>query len=196
MMKLFDDTNIVVTTQGQSNEWYTPTRYVDAASEVMNGIDLDPASCEIANRTVKAKRYYTIEDDGLKQDWSCKSMWLNPPYGKTDATSNQELWTNKLVNLYEVGVISEAILLVTASTEVMWFQKLWNYPICFSVRRDRVRFFSPTGSTLEHPHGTVFVYFGPNESRFIEVFSQFGRIAKAIDTPKSKPTMRTLWEVE
>ena len=48
-----------------SNEWYTPTQYVEAARRVLGGIDLDPASCEVANATVKATRYLTKDDDGL-----------------------------------------------------------------------------------------------------------------------------------
>ena len=33
-------------------------------------IDLDPASCEFAQARVQAGRHYTIEDDGLAQDWA------------------------------------------------------------------------------------------------------------------------------
>ena len=36
----------------------------------MGGIDLDPASSDIAQQTVKTTRYYTIVDDGLSHDWS------------------------------------------------------------------------------------------------------------------------------
>ncbi|MDP8929537.1 MAG: phage N-6-adenine-methyltransferase [Actinomycetota bacterium] len=59
-------------------EWYTPRPYLDAAVAVMGAIDLDPASCDLAQRNVRAVRYFTTEDDGLRQDWWGR-VWLNPP---------------------------------------------------------------------------------------------------------------------
>ncbi|MCZ6745377.1 MAG: hypothetical protein O7D31_11990 [Alphaproteobacteria bacterium] len=39
-------------------ESYTPTKYIEAAREVMGGIDLDPASNMHAQKTVKATEWY------------------------------------------------------------------------------------------------------------------------------------------
>lgn len=65
-----------------SNEWYTPPRYVEAAREVLGAIDLDPASCETGNRIVRAKAYFAEARNGLVQRWYGR-VFLNPPYGRT-----------------------------------------------------------------------------------------------------------------
>jgi len=67
--------------QGKNNEWFTPAQYVELAREVLGAFDLDPASCEIANRTVKAAKFYSLEDDGLKYEWHGR-VWMNPPWPK------------------------------------------------------------------------------------------------------------------
>ena len=56
-----------------NNEWYTPAKYIDMARTVMGSIDTDPASSEIANRTVQAATIYTADDDGRtkKVGWQC-----------------------------------------------------------------------------------------------------------------------------
>jgi DNA N-6-adenine-methyltransferase (Dam) len=60
-------------------EWYTPKRYIEAARKVLGRIDCDPASSDIAQTVVRAKVYYTFQDDGLLQQWH-GNVFLNPPY--------------------------------------------------------------------------------------------------------------------
>ena len=62
------------------NEFYTPPHIIEVARACMGGIDLDPASCAMANETVRATAFYGVKDDGLKRPWFGR-VWLNPPYG-------------------------------------------------------------------------------------------------------------------
>lgn len=72
-------------------EHYTPMEYIDAAREVLGGIDLDPASCAAANRIVQATRFLTVEDDGLSQPWSGR-VYLNPPGDGNRGVLVKEFW--------------------------------------------------------------------------------------------------------
>lgn len=72
------------------SNWMTPPWILDPAREVLNGIDLDPASSAKANRTVKTECYFTKKENGLRQSlrWiglrHPSSIWLNPPGGLVD----------------------------------------------------------------------------------------------------------------
>ncbi len=186
---------------GKSNEWYTPARYIEAAREVMGSIDLDPASCAVANQTVKATRYYTKEDNGLQQGWYGR-VWLNPPYGRihpelTGSTRSwQPLFIQKLLRDFLYGEVEQAIILLLGNALFkQWFPSLWEYPIC--VHETSIAFKRPGRKhhdTDRLGFGSIFIYLGPNEQKFIEVFSQFGRIAKAIDTPRQPIVPLSLWE--
>ncbi|GHO98391.1 hypothetical protein KSF_084390 [Reticulibacter mediterranei] len=162
----------------KSYEWYTPTRYIQLVREVLGPISLDPASCEVANLVIQAEHYYDVQADGLQQSWKAATLFLNPPYCKTGAVSNQELWTRKLLTEYEVGHVKEAILLVNAATETLWFQRLYTYPICFV--KGRIQFNSPQGSKNSSTVGSAFVYFGTNTEQFVRVFGRIGTIVKCI----------------
>lgn len=176
-----------------SNEWYTPKEYIDAVREVMSQIDLDPASCEFANRTIQATHYYTKKDNGLMHPWH-GHVFLNPPYGKTTlgAASNLEAFTRYLIQQYQIGNVQEAILLIPVNTATSWFMPLFDFPIFFP--KTRIRFMTEHGPSDGASFPTCLIYFGPNKQKFMEVFSRFeGRFASAIDTPKAKPVDIELW---
>lgn len=159
----------------ESNEWYTPGEYIDAAHKLMGGIDLDPASCQLANETVKATNYYDIAQNGLNQDWPGR-IWLNPPYGLTDGESNQAVWSGHLIDQFKNKITTEAVLLVNANTEAKWFQPLYDYLICLT--NHRIRFYSANGESSQPTQGNALVYFGPKEKheQFKKIFSKFGHI--------------------
>jgi DNA N-6-adenine-methyltransferase (Dam) len=185
----------------KNQEWYTPSVYIEAARLVMNGIGLDPASCELANKTVKAERFYTEKQNGLERDWTCKSMWLNPPFGtvKTpydgsawQGTSVARLFIRKLLEDFKEGKIEQAILLAKADPKQNWFHLLWEYLICFAC--DNVYFTRPDGPAQRNQFGVCFVYLGENTDLFTEVFEQFGTVARRVSQPKRAVMPLSLWE--
>lgn len=163
--------------QSTSNEHYTPAQYIGAARKVLREIDLDPASCEKANETVKAKTYFSADADGLQQKWKGR-VWLNPPYGRLVGD-----FIAKLSSEYAAGNVTAAIALVNAHcTDTAWFQSLWGGLLCFT--NHRINFYGDdtrSGST----HGSVFVYFGPDSAMFIKQFRQFGAIVQRVDNDDS-----------
>ncbi len=166
----------------RSEEYYTPAEYIEAARQVLGGIDLDPASCEMAQETVRAAQFYTKETDGLMQPWSGR-VWLNPPYGTTGGESNQGIWARKLIEEHQSGNVPAAILLVKAALGYEWFECLWyEWPVCFP--RRRLSFTMPDGSDDgQSKQASALFYFGDNLERFREVFRQFGRIIMPEDGP-------------
>ena len=158
-----------VTNNSGNNEWYTPERYIELARDVLGKIDLDPASCEYANRTVRAARYFSEKNDGLCQEWRGR-VWMNPPYS-ADLVGK---FTRKFVDEYDAGHISEGIVLVNNATETAWFAYMTDAASAVVFTRGRIRYVSPERESLAPLQGQAFLYFGDNAERFIEVFSCVG----------------------
>ena len=159
--------------ESKTVEWWTPRKYIDLAIYVMGGIDLDPASCRGANRIVQAPAFYHI--NGEHKPWHGR-VWLNPPYGK-----QTKLFVNRLLQEYQLGHVSEAILLLNVITmDRGWFRPLWQFQVCFHY--GRVRFTSPDvvsgkiKSVSTPPTGSAFIYLGPNTERFAQAFSGVGAV--------------------
>lgn len=161
------------TLQTNSNEWWTPPQYIDAARQLMGGIDLDPASCEAANDVVGADEIFDQEADGLSQRWFGR-IWLNPPYGRLSGA-----FVKKLVDEFDDGNVEQATVLVNSNaTDTQWFKPLWDRVLCFT--NHRIDFRSPHYKEENSTHGSVFIYFGENEEGFLKHFSPFGYVVKRL----------------
>jgi len=159
-----------VTKNTGENEWYTPEKYIESARQVMGAIDLDPASCEDANATVKAKKFYCMADDGLSKRWK-GNVWLNPPYSKDLCRR----FIDKLIEERKEGRVSQAIVLVNNATETAWGQALLaaSAAVCFPSAR--IQFISKYGKLGNCPlQGQMVCYLGDKPDGFIDVFSDLG----------------------
>lgn len=156
----------------KSDEWFTPSSVIEDARKVLGVIDLDPASCDQANETVKATRYFTKENDGLAQEWHGR-VWLNPPYGKLAS-----LFTAKFLEEYREGRLIAGLILVNSNAlGAKWGQQLWDCDLICCPEK-RIKFLDPDGKSSSSTHGSLIGYVGAEKESFIEVFSDYGRIVK------------------
>lgn len=158
-------------------EWYTPHEYIAAAHDVMGGIDVDPASSRRANETVRATKYFTVEDDGFNLTWRGR-VWLNPPYGRTaDQRSEAGRWLTRLFEKHDAGEVHEAMALVSSAIGQPWFEGVWSWPVCFPDRR--IRMLMPDGKPGPQPtNGSAVLYVGPplQWQRFVARMRGFGPV--------------------
>lgn len=164
-----------VSNNSGENEWYTPKIYIEAARAVMGGIDLDPATSEVANRTVKASTYFTAQDDGLSREWPIGRIWMNPPYSQPLMGQFAE----KMAQEIERG--SESVVLVNNATETVWFQRMASVCTAICFPRGRIRYLTPDGEPANSPlQGQAIIYSGPNADKFDDEFSKFGLVVRNV----------------
>lgn len=156
-----------------NQENYTPEQIIECVRGVLGTIDLDPASCDIAQRLIQAKKIYTQNDDGLNQPWG-GNVFLNPPYQMPLIRQ----FTDKLIN--ELPNIESAILLTNDQTDTLWFQKCARLAqvVCFT--KGRISFYTENGIRTAPTNGQAFQYFGEKKGRFIEVFREIGLLLEPI----------------
>lgn len=111
------------------------------------GFTLDVAA---SKDNAKCASYFTVEDDGLAQDWP-GVVWCNPPYSET------ALWVEKAVIEAKKG--STIVMLVPASTDVEWFHEhvYGKHEVRFV--RGRIKF---EGQKDRAPFGSMVVVFRPD----------------------------------
>lgn len=152
------------------NEWYTPPQFLDAAREVMGAIDLDPASCDLANENVQAAQFFSAEENGLEKEWA-GNVWMNPPY----AQPLIQQFCDKLIEEVATGHVTSACVLVNNGTETAWGQALLKAASAVLFPSSRIRFIDKEGKPSGAPlQGQMIVYMGDKPDVFREAFCKFG----------------------
>lgn len=130
----------------EGNEHYTPSEVVAAARATLDVIDLDPASCAAANKTVGALEYYTKEQNGLMLPWT-GNVFVNPPGGWCDNLGRQVVKRTKdappCSESGACGLKAPHVHDAAESSQKRWWQELvanwaagdvWNAIfVCFSI---------------------------------------------------------------
>ena len=163
----------------EKNERYTTPGIMVLVRRVLGEIDLDPTSNAIANRTVQAKHYYTIDDNALKQEWRGR-IWCNPPFGKVRGENGgyQVKFLKKGMVEYDNGHASELLYLCLGNAiYTKPFVPCWRYDIC--IYRGGMDFTSYDGDMSHYGFGFIFAYLGKNNTQFKNVFSEYGHIIEA-----------------
>jgi len=160
----------VLTSQG-TVEWYTPPHVIERARQALGGIDLDPASNDVAQRWIRAGTYYTADDlmSGLARPWFGR-VWLNPPFDDTPT------WVRRMCHAYAVGEISAGVLLVNSAPGYAWWEELWRL-VPVVLLRERLRFIREDGTPGgQAKKGQTVAYCGADVARFAEAFGDLGRL--------------------
>lgn len=129
--------------------WETPQDFFNILNNEFH-FTLDP--CAIPSNA-KCAKYYTPDDDGLKQDWSCETVFCNPPYGR-----HMKDWVKKCFDeSRKPGTI--VVMLIPARTDTSYFHD-FIYGKALEVRfiRGRLKFGSSTNSA---PFPSMVVVFKP-----------------------------------
>jgi hypothetical protein len=162
-----------------SYEWYTPHDIVEAARSVMGEIDLDPASCEFANRIVRAKKFYSEDPadelgGGLKKPWRGR-LFINPPF----AHPTVKHFADKLAGTFEAGEVKQAVWLSNATVDVDWWHRLATMGmVCF--HRTRIKFYGRSEELQPPTLGQSIFYLGKRGNKFGELFAKFGVVMRHV----------------
>jgi len=187
-----------------NQEWGTPSPIIEAARMVLGCIDLDPASCFEANKIVRAKRFFTKEDDGLKYEWR-GNVWLNWPFGdrenickpnctkktcikrgilqglNTPVHISQDIqgnvgWVNKLMVEWKEGHIAQAMTICFALTSEAWFKPLKAFPQCYLDGRTKYIDLTTGLQVKGVSKGSCVTYLGHNVIGFEHYFRSLGDV--------------------
>ncbi len=120
--------------KGQRDEWFSP-KWIFDALELQFDIDV----CAPVNGVswIPAIKHFSMQDDGLQQDWMGKRVWMNPPYSKPLP------WTNKFrENANGIALIPTTI--------GKWWLELYEDKRTSWLALPPMRFIDPKGNTARN----------------------------------------------
>jgi len=148
----------------KTDEWLTPPEIINA----LGPFDLDPCA-SIIRPWPTAMNHYTIQDNGLIQEWKGR-VWCNPPYGLVASK-----WLERLANH------GNGIALIFARTETtMFFVHVWNRAQAILFINGRLSFYDINGirATANGGAPSCLVAYGVNNVKILEQSGIKGKLIR------------------
>lgn len=127
-MIVYFDMNTEVMFSSKSNEWATPQSFFDKLNKEF-GFTLDPCS---THENAKCEKHYTIEEDGLSQNWGGQVVFCNPPYGR-----DLPKWVKKC---HDESRHATIVMLIPARTDTSYFHDYIYHKAEIRFIRGRLKF--------------------------------------------------------
>lgn len=162
-----------------SDENYTPEDLTNLIHDFYGYPDLDPFSNSFANKGIKAKKFYSKKDDGLKQDWrGNKTIWINPPYSR----GFLKPVVNKLIESLN-SEYPEVFLLTNTDNSTQWYGTALQRCDRFIMPTTRLTFYSPKRAAEgkkqdQNPRSQTLFYFGQQPQKVEEIFEYWGVVCQ------------------
>jgi hypothetical protein len=178
----------------KGDENYTPEYFLEACRAFLGWFDLDPFSNAIAQKSVRAKTFWTKDDNALTKDWTpyLKKI-VNPPY-------SQGLIGKCIDKILGFCTIGETILIVNSSTSAKWFQRCKNACSAYLNPSKRLPFYNPYRE-IQYLNGTkkrsgneydqTVFYFGDRPLEFAKAMEHLGSCSIPIKKSSCLPTSTT-----
>lgn len=130
-----------------TNEWATPDSLFKELDAEFH-FDLDPCSTD---DNAKCELHYTIDTDGLTQNWGGRRVFCNPPYGR-----ELPAWVRKCA-AESKKPDTLVVMLIPARTDTSYFHEyIWHHAKEIRFIRGRLHF---NGSKHSAPFPSMIVVF-------------------------------------
>jgi hypothetical protein len=186
-----------------ATDFVSPAELIGVTTAFLGGrIDLDPASSHAANTLINAQRYFTPDDNGLKQTWKAKNVYLYPPKDflnfneqpadpnifrkrRRFAKSAQRVWLEECYRQYLRNNFKEAIVFLTSSeVALISTQRLKiDFPMCILKEHPALHLDRDDLPKLQNSRCYGFVFYFPDSenpekrvNEFIDLYSPLGRV--------------------
>lgn len=136
----------------KQQDWQTPPELFKVIEQELGfKFTLDP--CAPPENNLSTPKFYTEEDDGLKQSWRGEKAYMNPPYGNLPAWVEKAYWESQHEDTIIVGLLP-----VRTSPKYMRHY-VWTR---------RAKFLGDLSDARKLMLGEIGIFFLPKRVRFID----------------------------
>ena len=149
---------------------FTPLEFMAQIYEGFGHIDLDPCANELSPVVANRRILLSEGGDGLSDEWSGKTVFLNPPY------SQLLKWLRRAHDQWRAGNVQTVVCLIPVRTDSAWFHDTLSADADVYLLKGRVRFLTSQGKGHPTPFSLMVLTLGATaeqKERFADLVAGF-----------------------